>query len=99
MPGQARPDEIDVDEPSGVVRKEGAEGCKQRPQSTQEDGAHGLFPRIVAGLVAIHGYHAVIDQDRVAGIQMAVRLAVHRQAFVMNHNVRITARRKTVVTS
>jgi hypothetical protein len=58
-----------------------------------------LFHWNVAGLVAMHGYHAVINQDGIARIQKAVRLVVHRQGFGMNQHVRITARSKTVVIS
>jgi hypothetical protein len=97
MPGQARPE--DINEPSCVVHKEGAQRRKQRPQSTQEDRSHNLFPCTVAGLLAIHRYHAVIDQDRVARIQLAVRPAIHVQGFAVNHHVGITARRKTVLIS
>jgi hypothetical protein len=35
-------------------------------------GLHGLFPRNTTGLIAIYGYHTVIDQDGVVRIQLAV---------------------------
>ncbi len=65
----------------------------------RKNRTHGSLPQIVAGLMTVHRYHAMINQDRVARIQRAVRLAVYRQCFVVNHHVRITAGSKPVVIS
>jgi len=98
-PGQTWPEDVDVEEASGVVHKEGAKNCKQRTQYSQQNGPQGLFPPIVLSLMVFHRNHAVIHQDGIGWIQRAVRPAIHSQGFQVNRYVRIATGSETVVVS
>lgn len=58
-----------------------------------------LFPVFVPGLLAVHRYRAVIDQNGIPRIQMAISTAVYGQRFAVNHYVGIAAGREAIVVS
>ena len=52
---------------------------------------------IVAGLLVVHGYRTVIDQDGIPRIQMTISTAVYGQRFAVNYYVGIAARCEAIV--
>lgn len=69
---EARPENIDVNESSGVVSKEGAKSREYRAQQSQENGTHNLGSGAGGGTMAVYRNHAVINEDGIGWIQMSV---------------------------